>query len=184
MGDTGLHAIKHAIKVGYRLLDTAHVYRNEDLVGRAVRECIEEGTRVVNLKFLMQGQAVLVWNFPNRAILKFSLTISVYNFRRAGHFGLKFIEIGSFRFEIFQGQAGLFWYENYPGRAGPFRFEISPAGLFCFEILQAGPFQPTNLQPWKELWNPAAKFLSPPNFTPATTTPAAFWMQLSTRLTC
>ena len=44
LGDSGLNAIKHAIKSGYRLLDTAHVYKNEDLVGRAVRESIQDGT--------------------------------------------------------------------------------------------------------------------------------------------
>ena len=36
-GDQGLLALKHAIKTGYRLLDTAHLYQNEDLVGQAVR---------------------------------------------------------------------------------------------------------------------------------------------------
>ena len=36
-------AIKLAIKTGYRLLDTAHVYRNEDTVGQAVRESISDG---------------------------------------------------------------------------------------------------------------------------------------------
>ena len=123
MGDTGLHAIKHAIKVGYRLLDTAHVYRNEELVGRAVRECIEEGTRVVNLKFLMQGQAVLVWNFPNRAILKFS---RFWNFP------------GPFRFIIFAGRATLVWNLLRSGHFG-LKFSKARPGYFGMKITLVEP---------------------------------------------
>ena len=35
--------VKHAIKVGYRSIDTAQVYRNEESVGRGIRAAIEEG---------------------------------------------------------------------------------------------------------------------------------------------
>ena len=42
-GSKGLQAIKYAIKIGYRLIDTAHLYENEDIVGVAVRESIQEG---------------------------------------------------------------------------------------------------------------------------------------------
>ena len=36
-------AVKNAIKTGYRLIDTAASYKNEEAVGEAIRECIEEG---------------------------------------------------------------------------------------------------------------------------------------------
>jgi len=42
-GDSGIEAIKHAIKTGYRLLDTAHIYKNEIEVGKAVKEAVQEG---------------------------------------------------------------------------------------------------------------------------------------------
>ena len=43
LGESGVNAIKHAVKVGYRLFDTAHVYKNEDVVGKAINESIKEG---------------------------------------------------------------------------------------------------------------------------------------------
>ncbi len=36
-------AVKNAIKTGYRLIDTAASYRNEEAVGEAIKECIAEG---------------------------------------------------------------------------------------------------------------------------------------------
>jgi len=36
-------AVKNAIKTGYRLIDTAASYKNEEAVGQAIKECIEEG---------------------------------------------------------------------------------------------------------------------------------------------
>ena len=36
-------AVEHAIKCGYRLIDTAVCYHNHRAVGRAVKKCIEEG---------------------------------------------------------------------------------------------------------------------------------------------
>ncbi|PIO54681.1 hypothetical protein TELCIR_23949, partial [Teladorsagia circumcincta] len=36
-------AVKAAIAAGYRLIDTAAVYENEDAVGEAVNEMIDEG---------------------------------------------------------------------------------------------------------------------------------------------
>lgn len=42
-GDPGFDAIKTAIKCGYRFLDTAALYLNEESVGAAVKECEKEG---------------------------------------------------------------------------------------------------------------------------------------------
>ena len=36
-------AVEHAIKCGYRLIDTAVCYQNHRAVGRAIKKCIEEG---------------------------------------------------------------------------------------------------------------------------------------------
>lgn len=37
-GETGKQAIREALSVGYRLIDTAHMYDNEAIVGQAVAE--------------------------------------------------------------------------------------------------------------------------------------------------
>lgn len=41
-GDTCVNAVKSALASGVRLIDTAHMYGNEEEVGRAIRESIEE----------------------------------------------------------------------------------------------------------------------------------------------
>lgn len=43
-GEEGEHAIKYAIDIGYRQMDTAFSYQNEKEVGNAVREKIKDGT--------------------------------------------------------------------------------------------------------------------------------------------
>jgi diketogulonate reductase-like aldo/keto reductase len=43
-GATGVEAIKNAIDAGYRLLDTAFLYDNEEIVGEAIHEKCVEGT--------------------------------------------------------------------------------------------------------------------------------------------
>ena len=42
-GDDLAEAVKTAIAKGYRSIDTAQVYRNEESVGRGIRAAIEEG---------------------------------------------------------------------------------------------------------------------------------------------
>ena len=51
-GDSGIAAIKCAIKTGYRLIDTAFMYKNEDIVGEAVRQALSEGKRFTPIIFL------------------------------------------------------------------------------------------------------------------------------------
>lgn len=41
-GDTCVNAVKSALASGVRLIDTAHMYGNEEEIGRAIRESIEE----------------------------------------------------------------------------------------------------------------------------------------------
>jgi len=62
-GETGLVALKHAIKTGYRLLDTAHLYQNEELVGQAVRESIAEGV-VKREEMWITSKLASVWMDP------------------------------------------------------------------------------------------------------------------------
>ena len=42
-GKKGKEAVKSAIYAGYRHIDTAHMYKNESIVGEAIAECIREG---------------------------------------------------------------------------------------------------------------------------------------------
>ena len=41
--DDGSSAVEHAIKSGYRMIDTASFYRNQSAVGKAIKKCIDEG---------------------------------------------------------------------------------------------------------------------------------------------
>ena len=36
-------AVKASVKAGYRLIDTAAVYQNEEAIGTAIKELVEEG---------------------------------------------------------------------------------------------------------------------------------------------
>ncbi len=42
-GNEGTEVIKNAIKMGFRVIDTAQAYENETEVGKAINECIKEG---------------------------------------------------------------------------------------------------------------------------------------------
>ena len=42
-GEECINAVIHAIECGYRLIDTASVYKNEKEIGIAVKKCIERG---------------------------------------------------------------------------------------------------------------------------------------------
>ena len=42
-GETCYNAVIEAIKSGYRLIDTAEAYENEQEIGRAIKKCIEDG---------------------------------------------------------------------------------------------------------------------------------------------
>lgn len=48
-GEDGTRIIKAAIETGYRLIDTAYTFRNEAIVGQAIRDKIEEGFKRENL---------------------------------------------------------------------------------------------------------------------------------------
>ena len=62
-------AVLNAIRAGYRLIDTAAVYDNEDAVGEAVREAIAEGlcTRealFITSKLWVQDMPTPGWRKP------------------------------------------------------------------------------------------------------------------------
>ena len=65
-GEQGLAAIKHAIKTGYRLIDTAHLYQNEDIVGKAVRESIQEGVIKSREEIFITSKLASCWMDPEK----------------------------------------------------------------------------------------------------------------------
>jgi len=56
-GETVAEAVKDAIYLGYRHIDCASVYRNEDLIGKILKEVMSEGTRREDLWITSK-----VWN--------------------------------------------------------------------------------------------------------------------------
>ena len=67
-GPEGMKAIKCAIKTGYRLLDTAHVYQNEVDVGKAVRESIEEGVLKSRDEIFITSKLHSAYHNPKRVL--------------------------------------------------------------------------------------------------------------------
>lgn len=55
-GASGVAAMKHAIKTGYKLLDTAFIYKNETEVGQAIAESIKEGVLKSRGKGIFENQ--------------------------------------------------------------------------------------------------------------------------------
>ena len=51
-GNKGKEAVKAAIRAGYRHIDTAHMYKNEHLVGEAIDESVSEGVVERNELFM------------------------------------------------------------------------------------------------------------------------------------
>ena len=41
-GETG-NTVELALKEGYRLIDAAHIYTNEEEIGKALQKCLKEG---------------------------------------------------------------------------------------------------------------------------------------------
>lgn len=59
VGDAGVAAIRNALDLGYRMLDTAENYRNEEEVGRAVRESgIDRESIFVTTKFNREWHSI------------------------------------------------------------------------------------------------------------------------------
>ncbi len=57
-------AVLNAIRTGYRLIDTAAVYDNEDAVGEAVREAIAEGLCTREALFITSNCGSRTWPTP------------------------------------------------------------------------------------------------------------------------
>lgn len=57
-------AVLNAIRTGYRLIDTAAVYDNEDAVGEAVREAIAEGLCTARRCLLPPNCGSRTWPTP------------------------------------------------------------------------------------------------------------------------
>ena len=65
-GETGLKAMKHAIKVGYRHIDTAHLYDNEEIVGQAVKQSIAEGVLKSRDEIFITSKLGTIWHDPKK----------------------------------------------------------------------------------------------------------------------
>lgn len=67
--DNFIKAIKYAIKIGYRHIDTAWLYNNEEAVGQAIREAIAESNGELKREDLFVVSKV--WNtFHSRDLVK------------------------------------------------------------------------------------------------------------------
>ena len=60
--DVCKQSVLNAIRTGYRLIDTAAVYGNEDAVGEAVREAISEGLCTREELFRVEFYSISVYS--------------------------------------------------------------------------------------------------------------------------
>lgn len=70
-------AVLNAIRTGYRLIDTAAVYDNEDAVGEAVREAIAEGLCTREALFITSK--LWVEDMANTGMAKAGIAASLKN---------------------------------------------------------------------------------------------------------
>ena len=83
-GDTLIEAVKSAIKFGYRSIDTAAVYGNEQGVGQAIREAIQE-TGIDRSELFVTSK---VWN----ADLGYEETLAAFDVTMA-KLGLEYLDL-------------------------------------------------------------------------------------------
>ena len=69
-------SVLDAIRTGYRLIDTAASYTNEDAVGEAVREAIAEGICTREELFITSKMWVQIWRSAKRMARRFAETLT------------------------------------------------------------------------------------------------------------
>ena len=94
-GETGFAAIKHAIKTGYRLIDTAHLYQNEAIVGQARDACLKTSVIFKKNKVSKQLNSIYRKRFYLAALDFFFINGSDHyaNSEKNIHFNLRFLKI-------------------------------------------------------------------------------------------
>jgi glycerol 2-dehydrogenase (NADP+) len=60
--------IKQAIKLGYRHIDAASHYQNEEIVGKGIRDSIEEGLVKREDLYIVSKMASTQWENPEEAL--------------------------------------------------------------------------------------------------------------------
>jgi methylglyoxal/glyoxal reductase len=96
-GETTLHAVKYALKIGYRHIDTAWLYDNEGDVGKAVLEC---GIGIQREEVFITTK---VWNSDQG----YASTLTAYE-RSLQHLGLSYVDLYLIHWPV-QGQSKDTW---------------------------------------------------------------------------